>query len=81
MRSDTEARLRGELDTYRIYSSCFKRVPDNYYTQDLEYRRNCLQAASIQHLCKSLLFENPRLPAEHASQEFRYYLVIVQVKS
>ena len=68
-----------ELTDKGVTSFCFKRVPEQYYQEDLEVRRSCLQAASIQHLCKSLVFENPRLPAEHEHQEFRHYLVLVQV--
>ena len=76
--SRTETRLAKEFLDKGIISYLFKRVPEHYYQEDLEYRRNCLQAASIHHLCKSLLCENPKLP-EHGPQEFRYYLVIVQV--
>lgn len=76
--SSTETRLAKELRDKGITNYRFKRVPEHYYQQDLEYRCKCLQAASIHHLCKSLLYENPKLP-EHGPQEFRFCLVVVQV--
>ncbi|KAL3144297.1 hypothetical protein ABBQ32_004061 [Trebouxia sp. C0010 RCD-2024] len=75
--SSTETRLAKELRDKGITNYRFKRVPEHYYQQDLEYRCKCLQAASIHHLCKSLLYENPKLP-EHGPQEFRFCLVVVQ---
>ena len=77
--SCTESRLAKELLERGITKFCFKRVPEHYYAEDLEYRCNCLQAASIQHLCKSLLYENPKLPADLECQDLRHCLVIVQV--
>ncbi|KAL0040276.1 hypothetical protein WJX77_002051 [Trebouxia sp. C0004] len=79
--SGTEAKLGTELKERGVKSFSFKAVPENYYKEDLEFRRACLQAASIQHLCKSLIYENPKLPADQESsgtQHLRYYLVIVQ---
>ena len=78
--SCTKARLAKELLERGVTKFRFKRVPEHYYAEELEYRRDCLQAASIQHLCKSLLYENPKLPAEHECQDFRHCLVIVQVR-
>ena len=77
--SCTESRLAKELLEKGITHFGFKRVPEHYYLEDLEYRRDCLQAASIQHLCKSLVYENPKLPAEHECQDLRHCLVVVQV--
>lgn len=77
--SGTETRLAKELFHRGIKSYRFQRVPEHYYEEDLGFRRSCLQAESIQHLCKSLLYENPKLPSEQEFQQFRYYLVIVQV--
>lgn len=78
--SCTERRLAKELVEKGIRNYHFTRVPEHYYQKDLEYRRDCLHAASIQHLCKSLLYENPKLPAELECQDFQHCLVIVQVK-
>lgn len=41
----------------------FKRMPGDYYERDLEYRMECLEAASIHHLCKSIIMENTKAPA------------------
>ncbi|KAL0049697.1 hypothetical protein WJX82_007867 [Trebouxia sp. C0006] len=79
--SGTEAKLGTELKERGVKSFSFKAVPANYYKEDLEFRRACLEAASIQHLCKSLIYENPKLPVDQESsgtQHLRYYLVIVQ---
>lgn len=38
----------------------FVRVPGDYYDQSLEVRRECLSAASVDHLCKSIVMENTR---------------------
>ena len=45
---------------------------------DLEFRRNCLEAESIQHLCKSIVMENTKL-TEPVPGVSKYYCVIVQV--
>lgn len=76
--SNTETRLGHELKHRGITSYRFQKVPNTYYTEQLEWRRNCLQAPSVRHLCKSLVFENPKLPDNGDSQSFRHYLVIVQ---
>lgn len=45
---------------------------------DLDFRRNCLEAESIQHLCKSIVMENTKL-TEPVPGVSKYYCVIVQV--
>lgn len=58
-------------------------MPEDYYEQPLEFRRACLQAASIDHLCKSIIMENTRAhPSVQGWQDpnnSKYYVVIVQV--
>jgi hypothetical protein len=58
-------------------------VSGDYYDQPLEFRRDCLQAASVDHLCKSIIMENTKA---HSSVQgwdnpnnSKYYVVIVQV--
>lgn len=34
-----------------------RRVPSDYYQRDLEYRRNCVGAQSIDQLCKCVIYE------------------------
>lgn len=53
--SATQARLQGELDRLGASSARFCRVPEDYYDQELEYRRGCLDAASVEHLTKSIV--------------------------
>lgn len=60
------------------------RAPPEYYDRPLEFRRDILQAASIHHLCKSIIMENTRAhPSVQGCQDpnnSKYYLVIVQVR-
>ena len=62
------------------------RAPSDYYDQDLDFRRRFLGAASINHLCKSMIMENTKdergfpegLPAGADPWSSKYVLVIVQ---
>lgn len=51
--------------------------------EDLEFRRAFLGAASVEHLCKSIIMVNTRAPAAITdcsnALHSKYYLVIVQV--
>lgn len=62
----------------------FVRVPADYYDHPLEYRQSCLHAASIDHLCKSMIMENtrahPSVDGWSNPNNSKYYLVIVQVR-
>lgn len=63
-----------------------RRVPPDYYDRDLEYRRRCLDAASVGNLCKSMVMENTRddrgfpggLPSDSDPWQTKYVMVIVQ---
>lgn len=59
------------------------RVPGDYYDQPLEFRRDCLQAATVDHLCKSIIMENtkahPSVQGWDNPNNSKYYVVIVQV--
>ena len=61
----------------------FVRVPRDYYEQDLDFRRQCLSAASVQHLCKSIVMENTRAPHDFVEcggfANSKFYCVIIQV--
>ena len=39
-----------------------RRVPKDYYDRDFEYRRNCIDAQSVDQLCKCVLFEAKDAP-------------------
>lgn len=51
----TVARLSNILRSNGVNNFSFKRVPADYYDRSLECRRDLLGAASIDHLCKSIV--------------------------
>lgn len=51
----TEGRLSSILVANGVRDFSFKRVPSDYYDWPLEARRDVLGAASIHHLCKSIV--------------------------
>ena len=53
--SPTEHKLARILESVGVYSFEFKRVPSDYYDRSFEERRCLLGAASIDHLCKSIV--------------------------
>lgn len=53
--ADTEARLSAILRANGVKHFSFKRVPSDYYDWPLEARRDALGAASVHHLCKSIV--------------------------
>lgn len=60
----------------------FKRVPADYYDRTLEERRDLLEAASIDHLCKSIVMVNTQAPESVKDcsdyKNSKFYVVIVQ---
>ena len=60
--SDTQRRLSEELLAQGIPQDrfAFTRVPGDYYDHSLDYRRECLRAAALSRLCKTLLMENTK---------------------
>ncbi|KAI8905579.1 YbaK/aminoacyl-tRNA synthetase-associated domain-containing protein [Gorgonomyces haynaldii] len=58
----------------------FIQVDSEYYNWELEQRRQALNAPTIDHLCKTVVFENTKwtqdIPGDKSSQ--RYWMVIVQ---
>ena len=52
---DVEARLSNILRSNSVNDFFFKRVPSDYYDWPLESRRDVLGAASVHHLCKSIV--------------------------
>lgn len=51
----TEARLSAILKANGVNDFSFKRVASDYYDWPLEARRDALSAASVHHLCKSIV--------------------------
>jgi hypothetical protein len=66
-----------------MFACSFVRVPSDYYGQPLQFRQQCLQAASVNHLCKSIIMENtkahPSVKGWDDPNNSKYYVVIVQV--
>lgn len=75
--SDTQARLEAELAAKGVVPHAFVRVPQDYYERDLEWRRACLSAESVLHLCKSIVMENTKID-ENVPGCPKYCCVIVQ---
>lgn len=75
-RSDRVAR---ELEA-RGVPARLRWVPEDYYDQELEYRRDCLEADSTDRLCKSIVMENTRANVDDCSNPLnsKYYICLVQ---
>lgn len=72
-----QLRLQAELLERGIPSHRFVRAPPEYYARPLEFRRAVLGAASVQHLCKSIIMENTRVAGDEPGVT-KYWLVVVQ---
>jgi hypothetical protein len=81
--TDTVSRLSSILQTNGVSDFSFKRVASNYYDWSLEARRDALNAASIHHLCKSIVLVNTQAPSNVVDcsdrNNSKYYVVVVQV--
>ncbi|XP_052481745.1 uncharacterized protein LOC105765137 isoform X2 [Gossypium raimondii] len=62
--SDVEACLSNILRSNGVNDFIFKRVASDYYDWPLESRRDVLGAASVHHLCKSIVLYTARFNAE-----------------
>ncbi|KAI4315273.1 hypothetical protein L6164_028102 [Bauhinia variegata] len=80
--SDTESRLSAILRSNGVDDFSFKRVPSDYYDWPLEARRDVLGAASIDHLCKSIVLVNTQAQSNVIDcsdrKNSKYYVVVVQ---
>ncbi|CAI9278432.1 unnamed protein product [Lactuca saligna] len=78
----TEARLSALLFDAGVKDFSFKRVPSDYYDWSFEARRDILGAASIHHLCKSIVLVNTQAASNITDcsdpQNSKYYVVVVQ---
>nr|XP_043628916.1 uncharacterized protein LOC122600278 [Erigeron canadensis] len=78
----TESRLSAVLVTGGLKDFKFKRVPCDYYEWSFEARRDVLGAASIHHLCKSIVLINTQAASDVTDcsnrQNSKYYVVVVQ---
>ncbi|GFZ01946.1 YbaK/aminoacyl-tRNA synthetase-associated domain-containing protein [Actinidia rufa] len=80
--ADIESRLSAVLHSNGVRDFAFKRVPSDYYDWTLEARRDVLGAASIDHLCKSIVLINTQAPSNVTDcsdrNNSKYYVVVVQ---
>ncbi|KAL6007863.1 hypothetical protein ACLOJK_033367 [Asimina triloba] len=80
--ADTISRLSAILDAGGVRDFSFKRVPSDYYDRPLDARRDILNAATIDHLCKSIVLVNTQAPASVIDcsdpNNSKYYVVVVQ---
>ncbi|XP_050226370.1 uncharacterized protein LOC126676250 [Mercurialis annua] len=80
--TDTEARLSAIINSNGVNDFAFKRVPSDYYDCPLEERRDVLSAASVDHLCKSIVLVNTQAPSNVIDcsdrNNSKYYVVVVQ---
>ncbi|GMN32730.1 hypothetical protein TIFTF001_003815 [Ficus carica] len=80
--SDTEAGLSSILRTHGVNDFAFKKVPSDYYDWPLEARRDALAAASVDHLCKSIVLVNTQAQSNVTDcsdrNNSKYYVVVVQ---
>ncbi|XP_016551622.2 uncharacterized protein LOC107851195 [Capsicum annuum] len=78
----TEDRLSSILLGNGVRDFRFKRVDSDYYDWSLEARRDVLGAASIHHLCKSIVLVNTQAPSNITDcsdrSNSKYYVVVVQ---
>ncbi|XP_057977783.1 uncharacterized protein LOC131164534 [Malania oleifera] len=78
----TEARLSAILRSNGVRDFAFKRVPSDYYDRPFESRRDILGAASIDHLCKSIVLVNTQAQSNVTDcsdrNNSKYYVVVVQ---
>ncbi|KEG09826.1 YbaK/aminoacyl-tRNA synthetase-associated domain-containing protein [Trypanosoma grayi] len=72
------AALRHWCLAHRLYSAVFRWVPSDYYSHSLQWRRDILEAPSIQHLCKSIVLENTHCIHSDCShrENSRYYIIV-----
>jgi prolyl-tRNA editing enzyme YbaK/EbsC (Cys-tRNA(Pro) deacylase) len=63
----TQRRLAAELRARGVAAFRFARAPSEYYDRPLEFRRAVVGAASVQHLCKTIIFTNTKISEEEAA--------------
>jgi prolyl-tRNA editing enzyme YbaK/EbsC (Cys-tRNA(Pro) deacylase) len=77
--SPVQIRLEQELIQKGFTNHLFIRAPPEYYDRPLEFRQGIVGAASVHHMCKSIVMENTRVEADNSDPSIlKYWLVIVQ---
>ena len=75
--SPVQQKLEKELVEKGITNHRFVRAPPEYYDRPLEFRMGIVGAASVHHLCKTIVMENTRVE-DNEPGVTKYYMVIVQ---
>lgn len=79
IRSPVQIKLEQELVQKGLTNHLFIRAPPEYYDRPLEFRQGIVGAASVHHMCKSIVMENTRVDADNSDPSIlKYWLVIVQ---
>lgn len=81
--SATQQRLINLAANIGLTSATFRRVRDDYYEQELAWRRDVIGAASVKQLCKSMIMENTKLADKPLAQcqaegKVKFVCVVVQ---
>ncbi|CAI8609611.1 unnamed protein product [Vicia faba] len=80
--TDTVSCLSSILRSNAVNDFSFKRVASDYYDWPLDARRDALNAASVHHLCKSIVLVNTQAPSNVIDcsdrNNSKYYVVVVQ---
>mmetsp|Transcript_57153 Transcript_57153/g.65175 ORF Transcript_57153/g.65175 Transcript_57153/m.65175 type:complete len:217 (+) Transcript_57153:41-691(+) len=81
--SYNQARIMAFFRQQNLMSPVWKWTPEDYYANPLEYRRGILGAASIDHLCKTIVMENTKMHPDHLDDPSypKYIMVVVQYTS
>lgn len=78
----TESRLGALLKEQGVHGFAFLRVPLDYYDRPYEARRDLLGAASVDHLCKSIVMVNTQAGEDIVDcsnpNNSKYYVVVLQ---
>lgn len=63
-----------------LYSARFEWVPSDYYSHTLQWRRDALKAATIHHLCKTIVLENTHCTKGDCATRTnsRFYMIVFQ---
>ncbi len=77
------ARMRSMCARMALHSARLCAVPSHYYSLTLQERAALVSAPSVNHMCKTVVFENTKATVADCEDAFhsRFYAVIVQYTS
>ena len=76
----TASRMKSICCRLQLHSARLCAVPPHYYSLTLQQRAALVAAASVNHMCKTVVFENTKATVADCQDPFhsRFYAVIVQ---